>query len=238
MALILTNATPYVAGYDYTADSSKLTLDTQVTDVDTTTFAAAGWRTRTGGLKDSSLHLEGFWSSGQDAESFAPLGTADQVATIAPAATAGQVAYLGQVAKLKYSTFDQVGNAMPFALDASGSNMVGFVRGQLAAAKQSVSATGALTPTTGVQLGAVGAAQFLYATFHVFTAGTTITAVVESATSNAFSSPTTRMTIGPITTTGATWATRVAGSITDTWYRVRISAITGTFSVAAGLGIQ
>jgi hypothetical protein len=237
--LVLLNATPYVAGYDFTADSNKLTLDATIADLDTTTFSNTGWRSRTGGLKDSSLHLEGLWSGPQDAESFPALGTVDQVMTVSPTGVATSVAYMGQVGKFKYATFDQIGALMPFALDAMGSNMVGLVRGQLAAAKQTVSATGALTPTTGVNLGAVGAAQWLYATFHVFSpAGTTITAVVESATSNAFSSPTTRATIGPITTVGGTWATRVAGSITDTWYRIRISAITGTFSVAAGIGVQ
>src|SRR5581483_801973 len=190
------------------------------------------------GLKDATLHLEGFWSGPQDAESFPALGTVDQAMTVSPTGVATSVAYMGQVAKLQYATFDQVGALMPFALDASGSNMAGLVRGQLAAAKQTVSATGALTPTTGVNLGADGSTQFLYATFHVFSAGTTITAVVESATSNAFSSPTTRMTIGPVTVAGGTWGTRVAGSISDTWYRVRVSAITGTFSVAAAIGVQ
>ena len=236
--LVLVNATPYVAGYDFTGDSNKLTLGATLADLDTTTFANTGWKARTGGLKDSSLHLEGFWSGPQDAESFPALGTVDQAMTVSPTGVATSVAYMGQVAKLQYATFDAVGALMPFTLDASGSNMAGLVRGQLAAAKQTVSATGALTPTTGVQLGAVGSTQFLYATFHVFSAGTTITAVVESATSSAFSSPTTRMTIGPVTVAGGTWGTRVAGAITDTWYRVRISAITGTFSVAAAIGVQ
>jgi len=235
----LLNATPYVSGYDFTGDSNKLTLASSLADLDTTTFANSGWRSRTGGLKDATLHLEGFWSGPQDAESFPALGTVDQAMTVSPTGVATSVAYMGQVAKLQYATFDAVGMLMPFSLDASGSNNAGLVRGQLAAAKQTVSATGALTPTTGVQLGAVGSTQFLYATFHVFgTPGTTITAVVESATSNAFSSPTTRMTIGPITVAGGTWGTRVAGSISDTWYRVRISAITGTFSVAAAIGVQ
>lgn len=237
--LVLVNATPYIAGYDFTADSNKITLASSLTALDTTTFANTGWKSKTGGLKDFTGHLEGLWSGPQDAESFPALGTVDQVMTVSPTGVATSVAYMGQLAKFKYDTFEGVGNLMPFALDMSGSNMTGLVRGQLAAAKQTVSVTGALTPTTGVNLGAVGATQFLYATFHVFgTPGTTITAVVESATSNAFSSPTTRMTIGPITTAGGTWGTRVAGAITDSWFRLRVSAITGTFSVAGAIGVQ
>lgn len=237
--LVLVNATPYIAGYDFTADSNKIQIAASVADLKTTTFANTGWESRTGGLKDFTAHGEGLWSGPQDAESFPALGTVDQVMTVSPTGVATSVTYMGQVAKLQYATFDQIGNLMPFALDASGSNMTGLVRGQLTAAKQTVSATGALTPTTGVNLGAVGSTQFLYATFHVFgTPGTTITAVVESATSNAFSSPTTRITFGPITTAGGTWGTRVAGAITDTWFRLRVSAITGTFSVAGAIGVQ
>jgi hypothetical protein len=46
------------------------------------------------------------------------------------------------------------------------------------------------------------------------------------------------MTFGPITTVGGTWGTRVAGAITDTWWRLRVTAITGTFQIACAAGFK
>jgi hypothetical protein len=37
---------------------------------------------------------------------------------------------------------------------------------------------------------------------------------------------------------GGYWATRVAGPITDPWYRLRVTAITGTATIAAIVGIR
>jgi hypothetical protein len=53
-------------------------------------------------------------------------------------------------------------------MSSMGSNGVGAVRGQLAKKKGSVAATGPLG--SGCNLGAVGAGQYLYASFHVFAA--------------------------------------------------------------------
>jgi hypothetical protein len=130
---------------------------------------------------------------------------------------------------------------MPFRLTASSSRgpglaSVGGVRGRVMKTKAVVSATGATG--TAQQLGAVASGQYLYAAFHEFVAGTTITGVLESNVDNTFGSPTTRITFGPITTQGGTWGTRVAGPITDTWYRLRITAITGSHTIACVAGIK
>ena len=60
---------------------------------------------------------------------------------------------------------------------------------------------------------------------------------IESDDNGSFTSATTRATIGPLTATGGTWVTRVAGAITDDYYRFNVTAITGTFSVGAAFGI-
>src|SRR5260370_713890 len=118
MAFSLIGATPYVHGYDFTGDSNKILLDAQVTDEPTTTFASGGWRSRTGGLKSMTLHLEGLWSSLPDAEAFGDLGVVDRVATVSPTGAAGSVAYMAQVEKQKYHAFGQMGMVAPFVLDA------------------------------------------------------------------------------------------------------------------------
>lgn len=237
MALVLLNATTFVAGYDFTADTNKVQFDSTVADLDTTTFATTGWKSRTGGLKDATIHEDGLWSSSPDSEAFTGLGVVDQPVTVSPTGVAASIAYMLRTEKMKYQAFGQIGALTPFALDLSASNSQGIVRGQLAAAKGNVSATGPLG--SGLNLGAVGSTQFLYATFHVFgTPGTTVTVQVQSDTSNAFAAPTVRGTIGPLTTSGGVWMTRVAGAITDTWWRFNVSAITGTFTVAGAIGIQ
>jgi hypothetical protein len=111
-----------------------------------------------------------------------------------------------------------------------------MVRGFLLKGMATVSAAGATG--TALQLGAVSAGQYLYASFHVFTAGTTITGVVESDADNTFGSATTQITFGPYTTVGGRWGVRVAGPVTDTWYRLRLTTCTGSFVIACAAGIQ
>src|SRR5690606_8311913 len=110
-----------------------------------------------------------------------------------------------------------------------------IVRGQLAKATGSVDSTGPLGSV--LNLGQAASGQHVYASLHVFAAGTTITVLVESDDSADFASPTTQATIGPITARGGTWVTS-AGPITDTHYRLNVSAVTGTFTVAAALAVH
>ena len=235
--LALTGCTSYVHGYDVTADTHKVSLKAQAEDLDTTTFGST-YRTRIAGLRDVDASWEGYWqaaSGAVDAEMFPDLGTADRVVTVSPTGTEATTAYLTQVGKFNVEMFGDVGQVAPFTLAAMGTHKQGLVRGQLAKAKGSVSSTGATG--TGCQLGAVGATQFLYSSFHVFTSATTITVIVQSDNNAGFTSPTTVATIGPLTTTGGTWLTRVAGAITDDYFRFNISAITGTFSVAGAIAV-
>lgn len=233
----LLDCTTWVDDYDFTGDSNKLTVDAEVVDLDATVFGGGGWKKLSGGLKTVTAALEGFWQGPVDAEGFPDLGNANRVVMASPTGVALSPAFLFQATKLKYSAFGQVGELTPFTLDMSGSNTVGMVRGQVAAAKQSVSATGVLG--SAVQLGAVGAAQFVYAAFHIFgTPGTTVTVKVQSDNASNFPSATDVATIGPLTAAGGVWMTRVAGAITDDWFRFNVSAITGTFSVAGAIAVQ
>lgn len=233
----LLDCTTWVAGYDFTTDSNKIALSPEVVDLDGTVFGGGGWKKLSGGLKTVAASLEGFFQGAVDAEGFPDLGNANRVVTVSPTGVALSTAYLFQATKLKYSAFGQDGELTPFTLDMSGSNTVGMVRGQVAAAKQSVAATGALG--SAVQLGAVGASQFVYAAFHIFgTPGTTVTVKVQSDNASNFPSATDVATIGPLTAAGGTWMTRVAGAITDDWFRFNVSAITGTFSVAGAIAVQ
>ena len=241
MAILpLTDCFVHAAGYDFTTDTNKLQLDTEVAALDATTFGGGGWTALAGGLKSQKLDMEGFWQSAVDQavdpQAFPALGTS-QVFTVGPAASETSVAYMLQAMKSQYVIGGSVGDLAPFTLNSMGSDGVGVVRGQVAKVRGTVSATGQLGSV--LNLGLVGATQFLYATFHVFSAGTTITIQVQSDDAAPFGTPTTRATIGPLTTTGGTWMTRVAGPIaTDTFWRFNVSAITGSFIVAGAIGIQ
>lgn len=230
------DATIWVAGYDFTTDLNQITLNISAEELDSTTFGAGGFRSRVGGLRSVDAQLAGFWQSTPDSEAFTNLGgTTDRVVTVAPDSAETTPAYLFQAKQFTYEAFGSVGDLTPFTLGAMGSNGVGVVRGQVAKAKGNVSATGATG--SGVNLGAVGASQYLYATLHVFTAATTLTVIVESDDNGSFTTPTGRGTFGPVTTTGGTWMTRVAGPITDTWWRFNVTGITGTFQIAGAIAI-
>jgi hypothetical protein len=235
----LTDCFVHVAGYDFTTDSNNAVLSGDAAALDKTTFGSGGWQELATGLKSTQFQMGGFWQSDTDQavdpQAFAALG-ASKVVTFGPVETEGQPAYMFQALGSQYVLGGQVGDLAPFTLQAQGSDGQGVVRGALLKSRGTVSATGAIG--TGVQLGAVSATQYLYATFHVFSSGTTLTAVLESDDNAGFTSATTRATIGPLTTTGGTWITRVAGAITDDYYRLRVTAITGSFIVAGAAGIK
>jgi hypothetical protein len=236
----LTNAFAYCAGYDFTTDTNNLVLGVDAAALDSTAFGGSGWTSLIGGLRSGNFQMGGFFQSAvdqaPDPQAFPQLGTADQVFTFGEDATEASPVYMFQGMKSQYVLGGTVGEIAPFQLASTLNNGVGAVRGQLAKARGTVSATGAIG--TAVNLGAASSSQYVYCAVHVFSAGTTITLQLQSDDSGAFSSPTTVATIGPLTTTGGTWMTRVAGPATDTYYRINVSAITGSFIVAAAIGVQ
>lgn len=239
-SLALVDATTWVHGYDFTTDMNQIGLTIEAEELDNTAFGGGGYRSRIGGLRTVAANLDGFWQSAAasvDSESFPDLGNVDRPITTGPTGVAGSPVYMFQAGKFAYSAFGAVGDVTPFSLGCSGTNGVGVVRGQVAAAKQTVNATGVLGSV--LNLGAPTATQFVYAVLHVFSAGTTITVQIQSDDAAGFPSATTRGTIGPITTTGGTWLARVAGPfVGETHWRMNISAITGTFQVAGAIAVQ
>lgn len=238
-SLSLTDATTWIGGYDFTSNLNEISLNTSIDDLDSTTFGGGGYRARKGGLRTVEANMAGFWESATldapDPQVFTNIGTADRVVTMAYDDAETSTAYLFQAGKFSYDMFGEVGALTPFNVSMMGTNPVGLIRGQVSKAKANVSATG--VTGTGVNLGNVSASQYLYATFHVFSAGTTITVTVQSDDNAGFTTPTTRITFGPITTAGGTWGVRLAGALAETHYRFNVTAITGTFSVAGAIGI-
>lgn len=234
----LLNAGLYVAGHDFTTDTNSGELQMGAAVLDKTTFGSDGWMENALGLKTLEFSYSGFWQADTadtvDTEAFAGLAV-ERAHTWSMDETETEPAWLFNAGETNYGLGGQVGPLAPFNVASKATDKYGAIRGQLAKAKGAANAVGAMGSV--VQLGAAAADQYLYATFHVFSAGTTITVQVQSDDNAGMSSPTLRGTIGPITTRGGTFMARVAGPITDTYYRFNISAVTGAFVAAGAIGI-
>lgn len=228
----------YVAGHDFTTDTNQANLTTEAPPQDATTFGSQGWNESVYGLKNFNFGYAGFWQSATadavDPEAFGDLAV-ERAHTFGINEVETEPCWLFNAAKTSYQLGGEIGPTAPFTLASLGSDKYGAIRGQLAKAKGAANAVGPIGSV--VELGAVAADQYLYATFHVFTAATTITVQVQSDDSAGMGSPTVRGTIGPLTTRGGTFMARVPGPITDTHYRFSISAVTGAFIAAGAIGI-
>lgn len=237
--LAMTNAYIYADAFDLTGNANEVSLTADATQLDRTTFRSGGWSQYQMGAKNSALSVAGLADPATvDLYQWQHFGVTGVPVTLADVETEGIPTAMLQSIQMDYRPLEGSFNELAaFGITGASSDAYGVVRGRLAKAMGAVSAVGAIG--TGLQLGAASSTQFLYATLHLFgTAGTTITVVVESSAAPTFTSPTTRMTLGPYTTVGGRWATRVAGPITDTYYRMRVSAITGTWTVAGAIAVQ
>lgn len=166
-------------------------------------------------------------------------GKATRVLIIGNEETEGLPCAIMQVIKPTFQQHaGQVGQLPKYSVGAHSTDRYGGVRGTVLMKQAAVSTTGA--KGTAANAGAVGADQRLFAGLVLMgTAGTSITAVLESDSDNTFASATTRVTFGPLTAVGGNWATPVVGPITDTWWRLRVTAVTGTWTaVAAAMAIE
>ncbi|MFI0481741.1 hypothetical protein [Actinomadura sp. 9N215] len=241
--LILTDVTTMVAGHDFTTDTNEASLSVDVDDQENTTFGTNGFRSRVGGLRSVEAEISGYWQSAEsaavDPQVFNNLGSRDEVVTVAPTGEAGSPAYFFQAGRFSYEIFGDIGDVAPFTVSMMSTSAAGLVRGKVAQPRGNVSAVGpvgsgvtGLTPT-----GDVPAGRFLYVAVHVLDAGASITLAVEGDTSGAFPAPVALASIGPLTATGGVWMTRLAGPISSTHYRINATAVSGTFSVAAAIGV-
>lgn len=238
---VITNGVIYLGSHDLTGEANEVRLAMAAAAKNCTTFGSGGSEEYKAGLKTGDLEIATYWQAGADTVdeyAAANLGVMDQVASWTQTGVAGDACYFGRFGKVAYKLGGTIGEMAASRLTGKNSQGQGVVRGLLAAAKQSKSATGQLGSI--LNLGAPSASQYVYAILHTFgTAGTSITVQVQSDDAAGFSSPTTRGTIGPVTTATGTWLARVAGPFSgETHWRLNISAITGTWTVAGAIAVQ
>ncbi len=231
----------YLAGYNVSGDVNAAAVDYSADAIDVTCLGD-DTHVRLGGLKTVTAQVEGYYNGGADKDKvlFDRIGTADVPLTICPQdANEGSRAYFFRTMLASYSPNGSIGDAMTFTVSAEPTN------GELVQGVVLLNGTKTVTGNgTGQQLGAVSAAQQLFAALHVITvadAGATLTVKVQSDDNSGFTTPTDRITFTGVSAIGSQYATPVDGAITDTYWRV-VWTITGgtspSFTFIVPVGIQ
>lgn len=218
--MILTNATLMVGGHDLSGVSNNIALEFTATELPNTTFRNGGAVTRQAGMKDVSGSFEGFYEPAIEGV-ISNLGTAQLPVVVAPSSEIGSPAFTFQASILSYSFGGEVDSLVPLTATFANSG-----RAKLNQAKVMFSPLTPVSTTevfgSGVELGALTSGNSQ--TF-VFTnpSATAITVKVQTATSNAWSSPTTERTVSVPANSSVTES--FTSAITRTWWRV---SATGT----------
>lgn len=240
----LLDAFAYVGAHDFTGTLTDWSCNGAGETLDRTTFRNnAGARRFKMGLLTTDFSMGGFADLAADGVDVHMWNTWHgrfvRVITAGNDETEGMPCVITQIvtSQINPGGGGEVGQMSKYTMAAQGSDKYGGIRATLLVGQQTISTTGA--KGTAVQAGAVTSDQRLFATLHLLgTAGSSITAVLESDNASNFPSATTRATFGPLTVSGGNWATPVAGAISDDWWRLRISAISGSWVVAAAMAIE
>ena len=239
---IIKDARLWIGGYNLSGDVNRLAMDLSAELLDNTTLEDSA-RPRLSGLLVSAVQCDGFWDAGAGEPDDVVDGyfaLADVPVSVCPiaAAAAGSRAFTFRAAIGDYQRGASVGDMFKFTAGAEGSGGVPLVRG-LVLNNAAQTATGA---GTAYQLGALSAAQSLYASLHVLavsgTVTPTLTCKIQSDDNEAMTSATDRITFAAATAIGYEWAS-VAGAVTDDWWRAYFT-ISGTdpsflFALVAGI---
>lgn len=234
---VLKNAEIWIGDTRLKGFMNQVALSSDVTLVDALAFFDTGMR-RIAGQENNALGASGFYDSVIDGENFGRRGTANVPVGVSVPGADGDIAYFMRAVLGEYELGASVGDAFPFTMNAMGSDGGPFVRGSiLHNATRTATGTG-----TGRQIGAVSAAQKVYAALFVLAAsGTTPTlnVTIESDDNSGFTTATTRMTFTQQIAKASEWHIPLAGAIGDDWWRIQYTIAGGgpsfEFVVLAGI---
>lgn len=243
---VLLDARLFVGGVDLSGHGNKIEIDEEAEVKEVTDWRSGGAEEVLAGITKVDISAEGQWEAGDptyvdDAtwaqrRSIEPWSAgASGASDLAP----GNLMWFTRALRTKSTIWGALGEVAGWNATARGSRPL--VRGQ------SAHASGVPRTATGngtaLELGAVGATQFMYANLHVLgvsgTSTPTITVNVQSDDNSGFSSATTRGSFAAKTAVGGEQI-RIAGPFTDTWWRVNwtITGTTPSFLFLATLGIE
>lgn len=240
--LVLLNTRLFAAGADLTGVTNKAEVQAEVESKEVTTFGSAGAKEFLGGLASSSITAEGLWEAGDagkiDDVAFAARGATGPWSVCPVAATDGALVYFTNALETSYSPIiGSVGDPAGYKAMCQGTWRM--VRGQVGhPVSTSRTATG---NGTSFQLGAVPTGKHLYAALHVLSVSGTapsLTVAIQGDNATGFPSPVTQLTFNAATAVGGQ-ILRVAGPITDDWFRASwtISGTTPSFQFVVAFGI-
>lgn len=237
--LILLDTEIVIGGYRLSTRSNEVAIDYAADTVPVPAFAASGWTNKRAGLKSGGLSMSGYHDDEtEDADElngvWDAVGGAAQVISFAPAGfdDADPLAWCQGISGAMNHA-GQVGGALAFDLSAEITGLL-IANGYVGLEHSS---TGIATVNgTAIVAGAVTAAQNLYMLLQILTATTaTIAAYVESSATGAYAGEeTVRASLTGKTTIGGWMATPVAGPITDTHWRARLT-VAGLTAVSRAL---
>jgi hypothetical protein len=108
----------FSGGYDLSDNITSVNLDITAEELDATTINSGGFREKLGGLKDSTLQMDGFYEAGANKPD-ALLGTSignELIVTTVPDAGVGNTAYFMKSRLFSYQMFGAVGEIAPFSI--------------------------------------------------------------------------------------------------------------------------
>lgn len=240
---VLENVRMFSGGADLTSRSNRVEVSMEAESKDSTSFVPTGpvWHEELPGIKSSTITAAGQWEAGDlsmvDDHSWAGLGAIAPV-TVAPRTAAdGVLAYLTAYNRQAYSLGGSVGDVIPWSGNWNGT--WGLAKGIILATPTPRTATGS---GSVFQLPAVLAGQYLVGTLHLMSlTGTTpsVAATVQSSAVVGMTSPTTRLTFNTQSAIGGQ-VFRIAGPITDTYYRLNytIAGTTPSLLFMSAIGVS
>lgn len=244
----LFNVELFAGGARLTSRANVVNLNTDVEELDVTTFKPvghvnSGWKEVIGGLRMSGIEASGFWEAGDDSmvddNMWAGLGSIHAI-TVAPlGATVGDLAWVMQGLRAQYRLFGQIGQAAPWTMTAAGRSPL--ARGVILLGPSTTLTT--TTQGTAVEYIAASASQQLFANLHVLDASgesPAMTVIIESDNTEDFDgSETTRITFDEVSDISSQYKS-LGGAITDTWYRVSVTTAgtSPSFTAVVSIGVQ
>lgn len=244
--MVLLDTRIFVSGADLSGSGNMLEIEEEAEAKTVTNWRSGGAVELLAGLSKTSLKAEGQWEAGTAGKVDDQMWANRRVLepwtagpTNASDTAVGNTMYLTRALRTKAALWGQVGEVAGWSAEAKGAWPL--VRG--VSAHQSGTARTATGVGTSQQLGAVAADQHMYANLHVLsvagTAAPTITMTVHSDTATGFPSTTLRGSFAAKTSVGGE-AIRIAGPITDDWWRLSwtISGTNPSFLFLVSLGIE
>ena len=234
----------YVNGYNISPDLSDISLVRGAPLIEDTAFGAT-YHTMKPGLKTAKVKGAGFVQDGTGLVGTVLSGLVGQSFDLsicgengATGGNAGDAAYFMKALDAQYEAGGAVGamHKFQFSAEAPGSIDAPLVRGTIFEDGKTARTTAGNSSV--YTLGAVAAGQKVYAILHLLAfTGTNVQFKVRSAVTN-FATITDRITFTLATGVTSEFPAPVAGSITDTFWRVDWTGTLTSFNAVLLVGIQ